>query len=319
VEETLTDERQQPETPSAEWFLDQLAKSRLFHEKLHEWELLKVADEVEKVRGEELTWDLTELRISPEAWSKVIHRGIKPVRVFAHPSVLERVPGAVAYYRMLAMVSQKSMSRLGLPIARYEPPARHPLTSAQATAIAGHLNQIISQLTELDEDVDTRELDLWRGMAAGTQAQGSWQNAKGEAAEAIVKDLLREQFRRLGSEDGPKVILRDGRVCVFGDDPDVAVYEAEGGLIQIAVEIKGGIDAAGVLERVGAAVKSLTRAKHENPNATTVLILRRASVTPRALNDLQMSGGAIDHWFTIEDILSDPAKLEQVLSLITAS
>jgi hypothetical protein len=43
-------------------------------------------------------------------------------------------------------------------------------------AIARYLNQIISRLIELDDQIDAQEFDLWRGMAAGSQVQSSWQN-----------------------------------------------------------------------------------------------------------------------------------------------
>ncbi|MCI0552276.1 MAG: hypothetical protein L0287_15100, partial [Anaerolineae bacterium] len=71
------------------WTLDQLAKSAFFHRKLHEWKLLEIADQIDQVRGENLNWD--NLNISEQAWNKVIHRGIKPVVVFAHPFVLQTV------------------------------------------------------------------------------------------------------------------------------------------------------------------------------------------------------------------------------------
>jgi hypothetical protein len=37
--------------------------------------------------------------------------------------------------------------------------------------------------------------------------------------------------------------------------------------------MKGGIDPAGILERIGAALKSLQRTRQENANLVTVLIL----------------------------------------------
>jgi hypothetical protein len=79
---------------------------------------------------------------------------------------------------MLAMVSQKSMSRLRLPVNAFEDGTRAP-TQDKAQRIAYHLNSIISRLVEGDEVIRLREMDIWRGMAAGAQAQGSWQNAKG--------------------------------------------------------------------------------------------------------------------------------------------
>ena len=112
-----TDEEEtMPQGPSGVrevWAVDQLAKSEFFHQKLHEWGMLEVANLIDLVRGEDLVWVVGKLGISEKAWARVIHRGIKPVTVFAHPDVLIDVPRAVAYYRMLAMVSQKSMARVG--------------------------------------------------------------------------------------------------------------------------------------------------------------------------------------------------------------
>jgi hypothetical protein len=300
------------------WSLDQLTKSEFFHQKLHEWGLLAIADEIEKVKGETSDWGLSLLRISKQAWDKVIHRGIKPVIVFAHPVVLQSVPGSVGYYRMLSMVSQKSMNRVRLAVTRYEAGKDSP-DGERALAIAQHLNQIISRLVELDEQIDAREFDLWRGMAAGSQAQGSWQNTKGNRVEVIVKGLLQRRLREKGlvsdeKEDGLRMQLQDGRVVVFADEPDVAIYLDN--KIQAAVEIKGGIDTAGVLERVGAAIKSLRRAREENPQSTTILILQGVSITQKARGDLEINRDAVNYWFTVEDILENEDKRQEVFELL---
>jgi len=61
------------------WSLDQLTKSEFFHQKLHEWGLLTLAYQIEKIKGEVLDWDLNQLGISKQAWDKVIHRGINVI------------------------------------------------------------------------------------------------------------------------------------------------------------------------------------------------------------------------------------------------
>jgi len=73
------------------WLIDQVTKSEFFHQKLHKYGLLEVAYAIEDVHGENLDWNKKNLGISEKAWKKVIHRGIKPVRVFAHPDVLRSV------------------------------------------------------------------------------------------------------------------------------------------------------------------------------------------------------------------------------------
>lgn len=298
------------------WTLDQLAKSAFFHRKLHEWKLLEIADQIDQVRGENLNWD--NLNISEQAWNKVIHRGIKPVVVFAHPFVLQTVHGSAGYYRMLAMVSQKSMKRVGISLDSYE--AGKPVPNeAMAITIAQHLNRIVSVLVEADEEIDAREFDLWRGMAAGSQAQGSWQNNKGASAEVAIREIilrwLQEREIISGEEASTsRIDLGDGRVLVFADEPDVAIYQND--IPQVAVEVKGGIDPAGVLERIGAALKSLQRTRQENPNSVTVLILQDVSMTERAKEDLNLSTGTVTYLFNAKDVLENDERREDLFRIL---
>lgn len=300
------------------WFLDQLTKSAFFHQKLHEWKMLTLAEEIDRFQGERLDWNLSALGISEVAWKRVIHRGIKPVTVFAHPEVLTAIPGALGYYRMLAMVSQKSMRNVGLTVDRYE--AGLPIQDGKvAEKIAVHLNFIISRLIEFDEQVNDREFDLWRGIAAGAQAQGSWQNAKGTQTELAVKGLIRRRLYERDwiaqeMDDGTRLELSDGRVVVFANEPDIAFYK--GGQIRTAVEVKGGIDPAGVLERLGAALKSLNRIREENPTAITILIVQGVSMTPQARHDLEINRHIVTHWFTVEDLLANEAIRGEIFELL---
>lgn len=96
--------------------------------------------------------------------------------------------------------------------------------------------------------------------------------------------------------------------------PDVAIYQAD--KILAAVEIKGGIDTAGVLERIGAAIKSLRRAKEENPQSTTLLILQGLSLTQKARNDLEINRDTVNYWFTVEDVLEDESKREEIFRIL---
>lgn len=302
------------------WIIDQITKSQFFHRKLHEWNLMEIALEIESIKGEELNWSHESLNISPEAWNKVIHRGIKPVKVFCHPDVLTENPMRVGYYRMLAMVSQKSMSNIGLNVKNYEE-GRESLEFDKALLLCRHLNRIISILIELDRAIDDREFDLWRGMAAGTQAQGSWQNAKGDRVEMLVKDLIETTVEDLGlvmekSIHGKtkRILLADGRVLILSKEPDVGIYE--NGSIQVALEIKGGIDPAGVLERFGAALKSLRRAKEENPKAITILIVQGVSLTDKFEEELEKSKEIIDYLLTVEDILEKEESRRSLFQLL---
>lgn len=304
------------------WLVDQLAKSKLFHQKLHEWGMLEVSARIEQVKGEDLIWDINQLSISEKAWNKAIHQGIKPVIIFAHPHVLITVSRSVSYYRMLAMVSQKSMNQVGLPISRYEQGYNCP-DEPIAGELSQHLNKIISHLVEADEQIDCREFDLWRGMAAGTQAQGAWQNIKGKKVEFIIQEIIQNRLRNKKwladrASERSQILLRDRRLIVFADEPDIAIYQQteEQKKIVAALEIKGGIDPAGVLERIGAAIKSLSRAKEKNPDAITVLIVQEVSVTDRAKEDLTTNQPAVNYWFTVEELLDNSEKKELLFQLL---
>ena len=77
-----------------------------------------------------------------------------------------------------------------------------------------------------------------------------------------------------------------------------------------------GIDKAGVLERVGAAIKSLSRAKEENPASVTILILQEVSMTPQSMVDLQTNQKAVNYWITVEEVLENDEKRDEVFRLL---
>jgi hypothetical protein len=132
-------------------------------------ELLQIADQIDAVRGDSLNWDTLALGISQKAWDRVIHRGIRPIIIFAHPLILHTIPHSTGYYRTVAMVSQASMRHIGLVTAPYEESIATP-NPQTAHLIARHLNNLISRLIETDEAFSARKFDLWRGLAVGLQA-----------------------------------------------------------------------------------------------------------------------------------------------------
>jgi len=290
------------------WRLDQLAKSEFFRQKAHEWSLLSLVEAIEAgVPQETLLWD--QLGISALAWQKIQLQQIKPVLAFAHPIVLTTIPKALGYYRMLAMVSQKSMQQVGLSVSVFEQSQRLP-SPTQALSFAHHLNPIISSLIEAESNFSVHHLLVWRAMAAGTQAQGSWQNLKGARIEQLIQQRLLEYLKdhqllhEAQTINGPiSLSLPDERLIVFGKEPDITVYHQ--GQLQSVVEIKGGIDAAGALERFGAAIKSLSRAKHERPETVTILIVSASMLTQKFMDDWREHQQFIDQLMTVEDILGD--------------
>ena len=301
------------------WENDQITKSQFFHQKLHEWKLIEIVDELDNIDGEKLDWNLSDLGISKEAWNKLIHRGIKPILVFAHPTVISSKSSRIIYYRLMSMVSQKSMSKVRLPTTNFESNS-NSITEDKAKKISQHLNKIISILIEFDKELNPNELILWRGMGAGSQAQGSWQNVKGNAAEVLIKSFVAKRIFDVGlvsesidCENASEVELKDGRILGFSSEPDIGF--SRDSVIQIAVEIKGGIDPAGVLERFGAALKSLQEAKKENSNSITILLMESVSLTKEVSERIENSSD-IDLFFTINDITNDPDKRQEFFDVL---
>jgi hypothetical protein len=299
------------------WKQEQITKSLFFHQKLHEWGLLAVAQAVESFDGNSVEWRLSDLQISERAWNRVIHSGIAPVRVFAHPAVLQSIPRSVGYYRTLAMVSQKSMKRVNLDTEPYELGKSLP-DEQTARQIARHLNQVICRVveTEVEPRVDARELDLWRAMAAGSQAQGAWQNAKGSKYEVIVRQLIAAQLASrnlIVEQDASRLVLNDEREVIFGADPDISLWR--GRKLLAAVEVKGGIDPAGAHERLGASIKTLRDCRARESDCVTLLLLRKGTLTSGLEERLSQSKEDITRWFTIEDLLDDEKVLDEFINL----
>ena len=114
--------------------------------------------------------------------------------------------------------------------------------------------------------------------------------------------------------DASTINLLDGRVIIFADEPDIGIYKDE--KIIAAVEIKGGIDRAGILERIGAAIKSLSRAKTINSESITVLILQGVYITQQAIDDLNNHQLIVNHWFTVEEVLENNQKQKQLFAIL---
>ena len=111
-----------------------------------------------------------------------------------------------------------------------------------------------------------------------------------------------------------ELTLLDGRRVRLDSEPDIKIYNDF--RIHAAVEVKGGIDPAGVLERVGAAIKSLSRAKDESPGAITVLVMPAISMSEQAERDIESNKANVNYWFSVEEIMDDPNRKRQYYSLL---
>lgn len=108
--------------------------------------------------------------------------------------------------------------------------------------------------------------------------------------------------------------LVDGRRVRLAAEPDIKIYDDF--RMHAAVEVKGGLDPAGVLERVGAAIKSLSRAKNDSPGVLTILVLMGASMSDQAKRDLLANKSNVNYWFYVEDTLENADLKQQYYGLL---
>ncbi len=95
----------------------------------------------------------------------------------------------------------------------------------------------------------------------GIGLDGTMRNIIGRDADMMLKSRImawltaQDLVTEPGATEG-EVALKDGYVMSYGSEPDIAFWR-DGNMIA-SIEVKGGRDSAGALERLGAAMKALT-------------------------------------------------------------
>ena len=127
-----------------------------------------------------------------------------------------------------------------------------------------------------------------------------FRNVIGQDAERLIKtkvdDWLREQELIEERRSRSKFILSGGVTMIYGSDPDILFARAERPVATI--EIKGGKDPAGALERLGAMQKSFDATPAGCQN-----ILIAGVVTPQMQSRLEQIG--VVKVFVLDDLLND--------------
>lgn len=164
--------------------------------------------------------------------------------------------------------------------------------------------------------------------STGTQIDGSWRNAIGEEAEKIVQrllikeakelklltafiprtgtaielynsDNLEQQLGNIQSYRG--IMLANHTSLLFSKEPDISLLNNQGITVGV-IEIKGGTDPAGALERYGAAKKSFEEALRINPEVKTILV---ASCITTEVNTRIENDSTISTYFNLTEILTE--------------
>ena len=113
----------------------------------------------------------------------------------------------------------------------------------------------------------------------GITEDGAIRNIIGQEAEHAIKDRLFEWVRDHDLLSTPKPHdrreesweLAEGVTMLFGSEPDIAFEKA--GRLAVLIEIKGGKDPAGALERLGAVKKTFDEAPVDCKNFLVVGIV----------------------------------------------
>lgn len=252
--------------------------------------------------------DLNELMIAEEAWAYIQEKNIEPQMVFAHPDIFCRNPSATLYYRGMALLPLKGVSEAAVAVNRWEESDSKVRPKPEAALKVARVCNYVNSGIITSMDGWTLE-DGYRNILAtmGITQDGSMRNRIGQIAEKRIQHKLLEWLQENGKitsevPDSSNMysLIRDYRMT-FSSDPDIKFEQrSESGAeweIVATIEIKGGRDSAGALERLGAVQKSF----EETPNAKNFLI---AGVVTKEMKR-RLSGLPVERHFLLDDLLED--------------
>jgi hypothetical protein len=281
-------------------------RSTFFLTKLREYQTLGLPALVQALlpAAHLYNWDAyAEWGIGDDALTYISqHPELHLLQVFCHPRVLRERPRLCAYYRNVAALSQKAVQQLiHVDVKRYERDLENTQTIDDVTALAlarllnEHITLIVNSALKSLTQTEVFGLLL---ASTGAQIDGSWRNAIGYEAERAVQRLLiqeaidRHSLSALIPRKGKSlelfdttqadmqvgqlekyrgIILANQTSILFASDPDISLIAKDGTTAGI-LEVKGGTDPAGALERFGAALKSFEAARSHNPAVATLLV-----------------------------------------------
>jgi len=327
-------------------------RSTFFYRKLKEYNTLSFPLRIDELLPVEhlYSWEgWTDWGIGEDAFAYINECGsLQLIEVFCHPRLIREHSKLVAYYRNIAALSQKAVKYLvGIDVKKIETSQEnyHNLTENQAQKLTHLFNEHISLIIDSSiESITKEELHGLLLMSTGTQIDGSWRNAIGEEAEKVVQRLLIKEVKernllaallpRLGTaielynpekleeqlgniERYRGVMLVNHTSILFSSEPDISLLNNQGTTVGV-VEVKGGADPAGALERYGAAKKSFDEAMRSNSKIKTIFVASciTAQVHTRIQNDPTISA-----YFNLTEILSEDSKkydqfVQEIFSLL---
>jgi len=211
--------------------------------------------------SDELNFEpIGEFMISQSAWDHVLSLGVVPKVVFAHPKILFAHPTTSFHYRGMALLPRKRVAQSATNITHWEDGKRKTRVSRDAAMkVACLYNTMISSIIEGSSDWTLE--NGYRNILAtmGITLDGMFRNRIGHVAEEVVKGRIVSWLKKSGilHGDAPEIgsyALPGDTLMTFGSEPDIHFSKNDRTIATI--EIKGGRDPAGALERLGAMSKS---------------------------------------------------------------
>lgn len=324
-------------------------RSTFFYRKLKEYNTLSFSSKIEALlpvahlyswEGSCVNWGIGEDAFTYINKSPNLHL----IQVFCHPRLIREHYTLVAYYRNIAALSQKAVKYLiKIDVKKFETEQNSnlSLTESQALQLTCLFNEHISLIIDSSiESITKEELQGILLASTGAQIDGSWRNAIGEEAEKVVQRLLvketkergllaaliprlstaielytpekiEAQLGNIGRYRG--VMLINHTSILFSSEPDISLLSNQGTSLGV-IEVKGGVDPAGALERYGAAKKSFQEALRNNSVTKTILI---ASCITNEVHIRIQNDSTISTYFNLTEILSeDLTNYKQLMSEI---
>lgn len=140
-----------------------------------------------------IEWKKEELGISKESFFKITELKVPPQLVFCHPEVLKNNLALADYYRLLAIIPEKGLQRLGVK----------PGKKKDLTPFCRLVNESTSEHIEYHlEDESFLKYDLLSliFLRFGAQMEGTWRNMIGSRGMLLLKKELVQWFFDLKEE-----------------------------------------------------------------------------------------------------------------------
>lgn len=309
--------------------VDYGVRSIFFHRRIKELDYDGFLKKLRRLKADEYKWIANEQAgISEKAWNSLKEKAINPLFLFCHPKVITDDTSLVAYYRGIAGIPIKAIKKIAFDTTKLES-GKAILKYDKALELSKVINEFISKILEEDNDYSLKNASVMYFATVGAFLEGAWRNDKGKEIASLVKKMIYEYFllenliksvvllkgeevkpaENVVIEEIKSFILTNLYKIEFGSEPDIAFIDKKG-ILTGMVEVKGGLDEAGALERYGAAKKTFDEVLNKNPRAYTIYLA--SCITPTVRKRIE-ADRAVRKIFNLTNVFFDEEEKEKFL------